>query len=275
MKDLQGKVAVITGGGSGIGQGMAHALAARGMKIVLGDINDSRLRLVEAELAEGGTEVLPVVVDTTSAVSVQALVEAALDRFGRVDVLCNNAGVVGGGDPWDGPLDMWEWVLNVNLWGVIHGVRAVLPIMRDQGSGHIVNTASMAGFLAMPGYVAYTATKHAVVGLSEGLYAEQQALGGQIGVSVLCPGFVKTQLMSEPTWAPGSAGPAPTENPVVNGVEQMLSEGTQVGLDPRAVGELVADAIQADQFWILTDTTMNEVVLARYQGAMAQRNPGS
>lgn len=275
MKDLHGKVAVITGGGSGIGQGMAHALAARGMKIVLGDINDTRLRVVEAELAEGGTEVLPVVVDTTSAVSMQALAEATLDRFGRADVLCNNAGVVGGGDPWDGPLDMWEWVIGVNLWGVVHGVRAFLPIMRDQGSGHIVNTASMAGFFAMPGYVAYTATKHAVVGLSEGLYSEQQSLGGQIGVSVLCPGFVKTQLMSEPTWAPQSAGPAPTDNPIVHGVEQMLTEGIKVGLDPRAVGELVAEAIHDDQFWILTDTTMSAGVMARYQGAMDQRNPGT
>lgn len=275
MKDLNGRVAVITGAGSGIGHGIAQELAGRGMKIVLADINDNRLRTVEAELGEAGSEVLPVVCDTTSAASVQALAEAALDRFGAVHVLCNNAGVAGGGDPWDGSLDMWNWVIDVNLYGVIHGVRAFLPIMRDQGQGHIVNTASMAAFLAMPGYVAYTASKHAVLGLSEGLYAEQQALGGQIGVSVLCPGFVKTHLMSEPTWAPGSSGPTATENLVVQGVEQMLTEGIKTGLAPREVGKLVADAIEAEQFYILTDTSMTETVLNRFRNAMDQRNPGT
>lgn len=275
MRDLDGKVAVITGGGSGIGRGIAEALAARGMKIVLGDINAARLREVQADLAERGTEVLPVECDTTSAASVQALAEAALERFGGVHVACNNAGVAGGGDPWNGPIDEWEWVLGVNLWGVIHGVRAFLPIMREQGEGHIVNTASMAGFLPMPGYVAYTATKHAVVGLSEGLFAEQQTLGTNVGVSVLCPGFVRTQLMSEPTWSPTSGAPTPTENPVVQGVEQMLTSGVETGRSPREVGDLVADAVQAGQFWILTDESMRDAVLARYTRAMDQRNPGA
>ena len=275
MKELRGKVAVVTGAGSGIGRGMAEAFAARGMRVVLADLNAERLRSAEVELAEAGADVFPVACDTSDAAAVQALAEAAIDRYGAIHVWCNNAGVVGGGDPWNGPLETWEWVLGVNVWGVIHGTRAALAIMTAQGEGHIVNTGSMASLIALPGLVAYAASKHAVLGITEALFAELQATGSPIGVSLLCPLFVKTQLVSDPTWSPSAGAPAATDNAVVAGVEQMLGDSLQSGMAPRQVGELVADAVERGQFWILTDEAMNDVVRQRFDGALAQRNPGS
>ena len=236
MKDLQGKVAVITGGGSGIGRALAHAFAAEGMKIVLADVNEVSMRAVEAELAEGGTEVLPVLCDTSLEASVHALAQATLDRFGGAHVLCNNAGVAGKGDPWTGPISSWDWVIGINLYGVIHGIRAFLPIMQDQGEGHIVNTASMAGLVALPGAAAYNATKTAVVAISEGLFMEQKGLGSPIGVSVLCPGFVKTNLVHSQQWQ-DRLGPEPasTANSIGQLIETMLVDGVENGVDPAGI----------------------------------------
>lgn len=274
MEELNGKVAVITGGGSGIGRALAHAFAAQGMKVVLADVNEVSMRAVEAELAEGGTEVLPVVCDTSLEAEVHALAQATLDRFGAAHVLCNNAGVAGKTDPWSGPMSSWEWVVGINLYGVVHGIRAFLPIMQDQGEGHIVNTASMAGLVALPGAAAYNATKTAVVALTEGLFLEMRGLGSPVGVSVLCPGFVKTDLVTSQQWQP-RLGPEPTGavNSIGQLIQTMLEDGVENGVDPAGIAEQVVDAIRTDRFWILTHPEMRQAPVERMLRAAAQENP--
>lgn len=274
MKDLNGKVAVITGGGSGIGRAMAERFAAAGMHIVLADVDEVRLRTVEADLGERGTQVLPVLCDTSLEESVQELARRTLERFGGAHVLCNNAGVAGVGDPWNGPMSVWEWVVDINLYGVVHGIRAFLPIMLDQGEGHIVNTASMAGLLAMPGLAPYNATKSAVVAISEGLFVEQVAKGSPVRVSVLCPSFVKSNLMVDPKWIDRlGAQPADTTDPIGAAMSQMLHAGVQDGLEASEVAEMVHDAVVEERFWILTHDDMKSLPVERMQRAAAGENP--
>ena len=274
MKNLRGKVAVITGGGSGIGRSIAHALAAHGMKVVLADVDEVAMRAVEAELTEGGAEVLPVVCDTSLEANVYALAQATLDRFGGAHVLCNNAGVAGKGDPWSGPMSSWDWVVGINLYGVVHGIRAFLPIMQDQGEGHIVNTASMAGLIALPGAAAYNATKTAVVAITEGLFLEMKGTGSPVGVSVLCPGFVKTNLVTGQKWQDRlGAEPPMTTSPMGQIIEQMLIDGVDNGVDPDGIAAQVVDAILTDRFWILTHPDMRQMPVERMQRAAAQENP--
>ncbi|MFT6764975.1 MAG: NAD(P)-dependent dehydrogenase (short-subunit alcohol dehydrogenase family), partial [Candidatus Aldehydirespiratoraceae bacterium] len=179
-----GNVAVITGGASGIGLAVAEQLIARGMRVVLADIDEPKLRDVEARLTEAGADVAGVVCDTASSTSVADLAEATLARFGGCHLLFNNAGIAGVGDAWDGPLELWDRVIGINLYGVIHGIRSFLPIMTEQGVGHIVNTASIAGLIAIPGAAPYNATKHGVVAISESLFLELGAIESPVGVSV-------------------------------------------------------------------------------------------
>lgn len=274
MKDLQGKVAVITGGGSGIGRAMAERFAAAGMHIVLADVDEVRMRSVQAELGERGTQVLPVLCDTSLEESVQELARRTLEHFGGAHVLCNNAGVAGVGDPWNGPMSVWEWVVDINLYGVVHGIRAFLPIMLDQGEGHIVNTASMAGLMAMPGLAPYNATKHAVVAISEGLYVEMVAKGQPVRVSVLCPGFVKTNLVVDPKWIDRlGAQPADTTDPIGAAMLEMLRGGVETGIEPAEVGEMVHDAVVNDRFWILTHDDMAHLPVERMLRAQNGENP--
>jgi len=274
VEQLAGKVAVITGGGSGIGRALARRFAAEGMKVVLADVNEASMRMVEAELAEGGTEVLPVLCDTSLEPSVHALAQATLERFGAAHVLCNNAGVAGNGDPWAGPMSAWEWVMGINVYGVVHGIRAFLPIMTDQGEGHIVNTASMAGLVALPGAAAYNASKHAVVAISEGLFLELKNTGSAVSCSVLCPGFVRTNLMVGQQWQDRLGTPPPaTGNPVGKMIEDLLTQGVETGVDPDGIAAQVADAVKSDRFWILTHPEMRDAPVARMQRAAAQENP--
>ena len=274
MENLVGKVAVVTGAGSGIGRALAERFVAEGMKVVLADIDEVRLRMVESELTEGGGDVLPVVVDTAMEESVQSLAQRTLEHYGAAHVICNNAGVIGTGDPWTGPISVWDWVIGINLYGVIHGVRAFLPILQEQGEGHIVNTASMAGLLAMPGAGPYNVTKHGVVALSEGLYLELKGTQSPVSVSVLCPGFVRTELMDKMTWADRlGSQPAPTSNPVGQFMDQMLREGVENGISPADVAGQVVAAIKAQQFWILTHPDYGEAAVDRFKRAVAQENP--
>ncbi|MFN8021777.1 MAG: SDR family NAD(P)-dependent oxidoreductase [Acidimicrobiales bacterium] len=274
MQDLRGKVAVITGGASGIGKAMAVRFAAEGMKVVLADIDDVSLRQAEAEIAEGGTEVLTVVADTSLEPDVQALAAATVERFGAAHVLCNNAGVLGKGDAWRGPFSTWEWMVGINLYGVIHGIRAFLPIMEDQGEGHIVNTASMAGLVAVPGNAPYGVTKAAVVALSESLFIELRSGGSPIGVSVLCPGFVRTNLVQTQKWSDRlGAEPAPSTSPVQQAIDALLKQGVAEGIDVSIIGDQVAEAIKADRFWILTHPDMRHAPVERMERAERQENP--
>ncbi len=276
MKDLAGKVAVVTGAASGIGLEMCRTFAAQGMKIVMGDVEPSALEAAAASVAERGTEVLPVICDVALARSVDDLAQACLDRFGAAHLVCNNAGVASAGFAWEQPLAEWEWVIGVNLWGVVNGVRAFVPTLLGQGEGHIVNTASMAGLVPLPASAPYTVSKHAVVGLTESLFFEMKLSGKPIGVSVLCPGWVNTRIGEAGRNWPDRLGPNPAAegDPAASGGSpSLMKDILSQGMDPAAVAAMVLDAVVNDKFWILTHPEMGKAVLERYQRAVEGRNP--
>ncbi|HSL73390.1 MAG TPA: SDR family NAD(P)-dependent oxidoreductase [Ilumatobacteraceae bacterium] len=260
-----GHVAVITGGASGIGLAVAEAMIAEGMSVVLADIDAPKLRDVEARLSEDGASVATMICNTTAEPEVNALVEYALEQFGGIHVMFNNAGIGGVGDAWGDSMELWRRVVDVNLFGVVHGIRAVLPIMQQQGVGHIVNTASMAGLGVAPGIAPYFATKHAVVGLSESLFLELLALGSPVSASVLCPGFVKTDLMDKE--------PDTVDAPMAQLINQFLRTGVETGIPATDVAEQVVAAVKANQFWILTHPDMRQGPVERMQRAATGVNP--
>jgi len=272
MRLEAGKVAVVTGAASGIGLALSERFAAAGMHVVLADVDDSGLAAAAERISSQGVETLTVRTDVSDEVSVQTLAAAATQRFGTVHVVCNNAGVVSQADAWFGPLSAWSWVLGVNLWGVIHGVRAFLPILAAQGEGHIVNTASIAGLL--PGFgAAYDASKHAVVALTEDLYLTMQGSGLPIGVSVLCPGWVRTNILdAERNW-PDDLGAEPERaigsDIVLGHVRRVIDEG----MPPAAVADLVADAVQSDRFWVLPHPDFVDVAVRRWHDIAEGLNP--
>ena len=203
MQDFAGRVAVITGGASGIGRAMAFRFAAEGMHLVLADIEEPVLAATVADLAASGARVIGVPTDVSVLADVQRLAERTLDEFGAVHVVCNNAGVAGGTVAHASP-ELWDWVLGVNLFGVIHGCSTFLPIMLEQDLGHVVNTASIAGLGGVGAFGVYCTSKFAVVGLSESLHHELAALGSSVKVSVLCPGFLDTNIYTSDRNMPGA-----------------------------------------------------------------------
>lgn len=277
MRDLAGKVAVITGAASGIGLALSRRLGADGMRVMMADIEEPALAAAAQSLTAEGIETATAVTDVSDAGSVDALARATLERFGAVHVACNNAGVAGGGASWQIPLATWDWIVGVNLFGVVHGMRSFLPHLIEQGEGHMVNTASVAGLIAAGWLGPYNATKHAVVAVSETLYHELAASGSQVGVSVLCPGFVRTRIAeSDRNWLTRlGAQPAAAEQPGSEEVRQAVATAIESGLDPAVVATAVRDAIVSGQFWILTNPELSSAVLDRYTGAVEGRNPGS
>ena len=272
MKDLQGKVAVITGGASGIGRAVADRAGAEGMKIVLADIEEGPLKAAEGELASKGVEAVGVVTDVADAASVRTLRDRALDRFGAVHLVHNNAGIGLGGPIWEVSEEDWRWILGVNLWGVIHGVATFTPLLIEQGEGHIVNTASVAGLIAAPFLGPYNATKQAVVAISETLYKDLQAVGAPIGVSVLCPGFVRTRIAeserNRPAWAVADHEVPGAEE--VRGVVQNLVDS---GIAPAAVADRVMDAVRSNIFYILTHPELDAAITTRFDDILQRRPP--
>ena len=264
MEKLAGRVAVITGGASGIGLGIAQAGAAAGMKLALLDVERASLDEARRGLEEQGAEVIAVCADVSDPASLAAAAEQVLSGFGRIDVACNNAGVLTQGALADSSVRDWEWLVGVNLLGVVHGVRVFVQHIRAHGEGgHVVNTASIAGLSALPGLGIYTATKHAVVALSEVLREELAPEG--IGVSVLCPGGVRTRIheagRNRPAVLGGpdaSASPAATSAAIVEG-----------GMDPRAVGERVLRAIRANELYVLTHPEFRAAFAARAEAILA------
>jgi NAD(P)-dependent dehydrogenase (short-subunit alcohol dehydrogenase family) len=271
MQELEGKVAVVTGGASGIGRAVAEAAAAAGMKIVLADIEEPALKDAEADFNASGADVLAVTTDVSVATSVEDLRDKALSRFGAVHLIHNNAGVAVGGPLWTVSEPDWNWVLGVNLWGVIHGIHAFVPVLLEQGVGHVVNTASLAG-LTSPGMLGpYNVTKHSVVTMSETLYRDLAAVGSPVGVSVLCPGFVRTGIAesdrNRPAWAPAPDVPEGVEFQGV--VRNLVASGIQ----PTDVAAQVIDAVRKNRFYIITHPDTFAMVETRLRDILAERNP--
>jgi NAD(P)-dependent dehydrogenase (short-subunit alcohol dehydrogenase family) len=257
MKDVKGKVAFITGGASGMGLGMARAFAAAGMKVMIGDIEAEKAQQAVDELKGKGQEAACVLADVTKMESMQAAADKTIETFGKVHVISNNAGVAVGGYSEACSLRNWNWVVDVNLWGVVYGLQAFVPLIASHGEGgHVISTASMAGMVGLRGAGPYNATKFAVVGMMETFAADHRK--DNIGASVLCPGIVATNIghsgRNRPTEYGGAVAPNPKDR-----TAEMLAQG----LDPDVVGDLVLEAIQADQFYIFTDPSLKHLIETR------------
>jgi NAD(P)-dependent dehydrogenase (short-subunit alcohol dehydrogenase family) len=253
MEHLGGRVAVVTGAASGIGRALADRFAAEGMKVVLADIESEPLAAAVEAIRGGGADAIGVRTDVSQADQVQALADATLAAFGAVHVVCNNAGVESGALFADIPERTWEWVLNVNLWGVLHGCRIFLPLIRRQGEGHIVNTASLASFATgLPTFAPYTTSKFAILAASECLELELLSSDERVGVSVLCPGVVATRMPESERNRPADV-PSTEDDPlrrrILGELRRLVKERA---MDPAEVADMVVDAIRARRFFVLT-----------------------
>src|SRR3954453_17493321 len=277
MDQFAGRVAVVTGAASGIGRALADRFAAEQMRVVLADVEADALAAAEKELRDSGAEVLAVRTDVANGDEVDALAQAALDAFGAVHVICNNAGVGGGGPMQTLTTADWQWGLGVNLWGLIHGVRAFLPILLEQDEAHVVNTASMAGLVSGPFMGPYNASKFAVVAISETLFKEMAMQGGKVGVSVLCPGWVNTNIgdseRNRPEALRGSDAGAGAE--ASTGMRDMLRQMLSTGMPPAEVADRVLDAVLRRRFYVLTHPDMKPAIETRLRSILDEEDPPS
>ena len=279
MREFKGKTAFITGGASGIGLAMAKAFAEAGMNVMLADVEQGALDHARKDLGQHGNHVLGVACDVADPDSVERAAQATFSAFGKVHVLCNNAGVAAAGGTDLISVDNWRWVVDVNLMGVVYGVRSFLPHIRSHGEGgHIVNTASMAGMVNNMGFSPYAATKFAVVAMSEGLRMRLQPLG--IGVSVLCPDFVRTRIGESGRNRPDRYGPVQPLDPASPTAAMVAEIARQIaaGIDPANVAARVLNAIREDELYIFTHPNMRAGVDERFaaiQAAMDQATANS
>ena len=279
IEDFRGKTAVLTGAGSGFGLECARIAAARGMQLVLVDVQQDALDRARAEMEAAGAQVLARRVDVSDAGPMEALAAAVQERFGAPHLVFNNAGVGAGGLVWENSVADWQWVLGVNLWGVVHGVRLFTPMMLAAAQadpayrGHIVNTASMAGLLAPPNMGIYNVSKHAVVSLTETLYQDLRLVSDQVSASLLCPFFVPTGISQSHRNRPGDAAPAkPTASQRIG--QAMSDKAVGSGRVTAAeVAQKVFDAVAADHFYIFSHPQALASVQTRMEDVVQGRNP--
>ena len=276
MEDLHDKVAVVTGAASGIGLGMAQRFAAEGMRVVMADVERNALQTCVDELAATGAEVIAAPTDTSVFAEVEALAARTLDRFGAVHVVCNNAGVGSRGLPFrELPLRDFEWVLGVNLWGVIHGLHAFLPHLRLQDEGHVVNTASVSALYHLPNMAPYNASKAAVLALSETLKFELDAEGSHVGVSVLCPSWVRTNISTASRNLPERLAYELTTDQMAQIAEYKSRRKQQqlTAMEPEEVAEQVCDAIRTNRFYVITHPASVANMQDRFDRIVTGENP--
>ena len=275
MKELKGKVAVVTGGAGGLGRAMAMHFAREGMHVALADIDQASLDVTAAELRALGVQAIGIRTDVSKAAEVDALAARVVAELGGVHVVCNNAGISPLGAAWENTLADWEWMLGVNLWGVIHGVRAFTPLLLAQDEGHIVNTASVAGLINPPGSAMYNVTKHAVVALSETLFHDLAGRKSKVGCSVLCPAYVPTGIADSERSRPAAlANPGATKSAEQQAREDMLKKAVRSGrLSADDIGAAVLAAVKEERFYILTHPRIKGAIQARMEDILEGRSP--
>jgi NAD(P)-dependent dehydrogenase (short-subunit alcohol dehydrogenase family) len=276
MQDFQGKVAVVTGAASGIGRGLARACAREGMRIVLADVDEAGLSALADELGGAGADVRVELTDVRQGAAVDALAEATLDAYGGVHVVFNNAGVLLGGLAWERTEDDWRWVIDVNLFGVVNGLRTFVPILLDRGEpAHVVNTASVGGLMVGPFLAPYLVSKHAVVALSEATFHELATLDTPVRVSVLCPGPIATGITDSGRIRPSDrAETTALRHEAEKRFDELLRAGVSAGMEPDEVGRIVFEALRADRFWIYTHPLDEASIRARTESILTGADPG-
>ena len=275
MKELKGKVAVVTGGAGGLGRAMAMHFAREGMHVALADIDQASLDVTAAELRALGVQAIGIRTDVSKATEVDALAARVVTELGGVHVVCNNAGISPLGAAWENTLADWEWMLGVNLWGVIHGVRAFTPLLLAQDEGHIVNTASVAGLINPPGSAMYNVTKHAVVALTETLFHDLAGRNSKVGCSVLCPAYVPTGIADSERSRPAAlANPGATKSAEQLAREERLKKAVRTGrLSADDIGAAVLAAVKEERFYILTHPRIKGAIQARMEDILEGRSP--
>ena len=270
MQDLNNKVAVITGGGSGLGREFALCCAARGMKLVLGDVDEAGMQetLLLVEAAHPGTESATMRLDVSRLEQMQELAELCKSRFGGAHVIFNNAGVSVGGAAWENTADDWEWVLGVNLYGVVWGIKVFTPMLIEQGEGHIVNTASAAGWLNGPNMSVYNVTKHSVVALSETLALDLKDAGANVGVTCLCPAFFPTGIFESERNRPKDKSDTIALSETAIQRTAMTKEAVKKGrIQASDIAEMTLKAVEADHFYVFPHKKINHLVKLRAEAA--------
>lgn len=273
MKSFEGKVAVVTGGASGIGYALAEAFLAEGARVVIADVEEGRLEEARASLAAKG-DVLAVRTDVTDPAAIETLAQRTIARFGKVNIVCNNAGV-GGFQAFESTSrQMWEWTLGVDLWGVIDGCRTFLPLLKQQDEAHIVNTASMSGFCYGPFLSPYSVAKAGVVALTESLYREFQATRSHVGISVLCPAYVATNIADDERNAPQEIDRRQAADPALQKVRDVVAGMMAAGKSAAEVAAITLDGIRENRLHIFPHQSWLEAVEARIDNILAGRPVG-
>jgi len=266
---------VITGGASGIGKALAFRFGKEGHDIIIGDVEESALGITISELRSAGILATGIVVDVSDIDSVRSFKDRIFSEFTPPYILCLNAGVGAGGPISESDILDWEWVLGVNLWGVIYGLNAFLPSMQEKNNGHIVITSSIAGHLSYPNMGVYNASKHAVLSIAETLCYEMQENSSDVGVSVLCPGLVKTNILDSDRNRPEilTSNDSLNESNDDDGRKEAVRDIYNLALDPESVADLVFKAVQSKQFYIFTENTFQDAIKSRHRDIELARNP--